>query len=245
MEIKAEYINHMGDDLEVANAARVSFDKESKWVETCSCGVAREGNRFPGCGADIRTCPNNITKTLSEADTKLIKYLAKHNHWTPFGHTSIKLRMSAPVPIRTQCFKHKQGFVENEESRRYVSSRPEYFMPDFFRKRPEGSIKQGSGEKHERSDKWLTAYEMSCINAIRLYEEMIEDGVCPEQARFVLPQGCIVNWIWTGSLYAYANFYLKRSDSHAQKEIQDLAEEVSKIIQPLFPVSWAALVMEG
>jgi thymidylate synthase (FAD) len=150
--------------------------------------------------------------------------------------------MSAPVPIRTQCFKHKQGFVENEESRRYISSEPELFVPEYFRTKPEGSIKQGSGEKHYDSAYWLFEYEEHCKEGLDIYLSMIQDGVCPEQARFVLPQGCIVNWIWTGSLYAYANFYNKRTDSHAQKEIQDLAKQVDKIIRPFFPVSWAALV---
>lgn len=94
---------------------------------------------------------------------------------------------------------------------------------------------------HLTSDEWLVEYERHCEQSIDLYERMLNVGICPEQARFVLPQGCEVNWVWTGSLYAYANFYNQRSDSHAQKEIQELAEQVDKIIAPLYPVSWAAL----
>ena len=152
--------------------------------------------------------------------------------------------MKAPVPIRTQCFKHKQGFIENEESRRYISSKPELYIPEFFRSKPQGSIKQGSGEAHPSSDYWLECYERKCIEALATYEVMIEDGVCPEQARFVLPQGCQVNWIWTGSLAAYSRFYKQRTDPHAQVEIQELAKEVGTIIEELFPYSWKALTQE-
>jgi thymidylate synthase (FAD) len=225
--MKAEYIDHMGDDLSVVNAARVSFDKESEW-EWEECGVK---SSFTG----------ESFQRLRDDDTKLISYLAKHDHWTPFAHTAISLRMSAPIPIRTQCFKHKQGLVENEESRRYISSTPKLFVPKQFRKAPTDGAKQGSGGVHHHSRGWLKIYDVRCRQMLRLYEDMIADGVCPEQARFVLPQGVEVQWIWTGNLYAFANFYLKRTDPHAQKEIRDLAQMVGDIIQPLFPVSWKAL----
>ena len=148
--------------------------------------------------------------------------------------------MQAPIPIRTQCFKHKQGLVENEESRRYISTTPEIFMPE-FRNKPEGSIKQGSAGIHPENDTWKEVYAAHVNAAIHLYEKMIEDDVAPEQARFILPQGVEVNWTWTGNLLAFANFYNKRSDSHAQVEIQQLAEMVREVIEPLFPISWAAL----
>lgn len=138
-------------------------------------------------------------------------------------------------------FKSKIGFAENEESRRYISSRPELFVPEFFRSKPEGSIKQGSGGKHPDSDHWLEIYENSCTCMIDLYMIAIEKGLAPEQARFFLPQGVEVNWIWTGSLAAYARYYNLRSAKDAQGESRDLAEEVSKIIEPLFPVSWKTL----
>ena len=137
-------------------------------------------------------------------------------------------------------FKHKIGFVESEESRRYISTRPEFFEPEYFRVKAE-NVKQGSGDKHPNSLNQLVSYRKLMTQAIDTYEDMLADGICPEQARFILPQGCEVNWVWTGSLYAYANFYNQRSNSHAQKEIQELAAEVDKIISPLYPVSWAAL----
>jgi thymidylate synthase (FAD) len=214
--LKAELISYMGSDLMVANVARVSFNKES--------------TEF------------TYRKDKSKgSDEGLIEYLAKHNHWTPFAHPQIQLRMKAPVPIRTQCFKHKQGFVENEESRRYIESEPELFIPEDFRKAPEGNKKQGSEGVHEHSGEWLNRYQGVCYDAIALYLAMIGDNVAPEQARLVLPQGVYVNWIWTGSLAAFARFYNQRIDNHAQKEIQDLAKEVGSIITPLFPVSWKAL----
>lgn len=149
--------------------------------------------------------------------------------------------MTAPVPIRTQCFKHKQGFVENEESRRYISSEPTLFFPRF-----RGQVKnkkQGSGETLEDKEQQMAQniYRNSCFNAMKSYNQLLALGVCEEQARFVLPQGTQVNWYWTGSLAAFARFAKQRMDSHAQLEIQELAKEISDIIQPLFPVAWEAL----
>ena len=215
--MKVEYMLHMGDDLFVANVARVSFDKTS----------------------EAFTYINDMPKGSDEG---IIKYLARENHWTPFGHPHISLRVKAPVPIRTQCFKSKVGFVENEESRRYISTPPELYVPDEFRAKPVGSIKQGSGDVHAGSSDWRDAYKEWTDCALTVYNAMIEDGVCPEQARFLLPQGCMVNWIWTGSLQAYSRFCKLRQDGHAQQEVQEVANQVSDIIEPLFPVSWKALM---
>jgi thymidylate synthase (FAD) len=214
--LKAELISVMGDDLMVANVARVSFNKESK-------DFTYRKDKAKG------------------SDEGLIEYLAKHRHWTPFAHPQIQLRMKAPVPIRTQCFKHKQGFVENEESRRYIESEPELFIPDCFRSAPQGNKKQGSEGVHPFSDYWLDHYKRVGQDAIVCYNQMIKEKVAPEQARLILPQGVYVNWIWTGSLAAFARFYNQRIDSHAQKEIQDLAKDVGEIISGLFPISWKAL----
>ena len=219
--MNAQYIDHMGSDLSVVRAAKVSFANDQT--------VQRFIDDVEAKGLGIRS------------HSALIRYLAKHNHWTPFAHTAITLRMSAPVPVRTQCFKHKAGFVENEESRRYISSTPDLFIPEEFRCKPEGSVKQGSGGRHPHSEYWRATYYTKCAAALLTYDEMIKDGVCPEQARLILPQGVIVNWYWTGSLAAYARFYNQRTDPHAQKETQDLAEAVGMLIQPLFPVSWEAL----
>ncbi len=240
----AEYVNHMGNDKSVATAARVSFDKVA---EMFSDAENESLIRYLARGRSSKDYMNLVALiaegvgSQAEAINILEEVRNTATHWTPFTHTAITLRMAAPVPIRTQSFKHKQGFTENEESRRYISSRPELFIPDHFRSKPEGSIKQGSGDEHIRSAKWLEIYTNRCGEAINEYERMIQDGVCPEQARFILPQGVLVNWIWTGNLYAFANFYNKRTDSHAQVEIQQLAHQVGNIIQPLFPVSWDAL----
>jgi thymidylate synthase (FAD) len=173
-------------------------------------------------------------------NAKLISYLARNNHWTPFAHTAISFRIGAAVPIRTQCFKHKQGFVENEESRRYISSTPELFIPDEFRTAPENA-KQGSSGTHPRSDGWKELYVAHCQSGIELYKAMIAVGIAPEQARFVLPQGVIVNWVWTGNLASFARFYRQRTDPHAQREVQIVAEKIGHEMARLFPVSWAAL----
>lgn len=161
---------------------------------------------------------------------------------TPFGHPQVMLRVKAPVPIRTQCFKSKIGFVENEESRRYISTIPELFIPDEFRSKPDGNKKQGSGSVHEKSEDWKAIYINICNRSIGIYDAMIYDGVAPEQARFVLPQGVMVNWIWTGSLAAYARFVNLRKDPHAQKEVKIVADEVDRIVNGLFPYSWKYLV---
>ena len=242
--MKAIYENHYLTDRDVANFARHSFAKLAEnFTEEQNNNLIRFLARGMTSG-DWETLISDIMdKNITEGDARdLAVYLRKiPEHWIPFGHPHITLRMEAPVPIRTQCFKHKIGYVESEESRRYISSTPKLYVPEIFRAKPEGSIKQGSAQKHPDSDMFRSIYVETAKNALAVYENMIACGVCPEQARFVLPQGCEVNWVWTGSLYAYANFYNQRSDSHAQKEIQDLAEEVNKIIAPLYPVSWAAL----
>lgn len=209
-----KYISHMGDDLMVVNAARVSFKKQSP--------------------------------TLEEKDIKLINYLAKHKHWTPFAHPQICLHIKAPFPIRTQFFKHKIGFVENEVSRRYVDDEPEYFYPRWSH-RPEGSMKQGAGN-HVDTDlqnKSYLIYSQAIDMCNSAYQNLLSNGIAPEQARMVLPLGTYTEWYWTGSLAAYARFYIQRSDPHAQAEIREYAEEIGSIINGLYPVSWQALINYG
>lgn len=365
-EIKVDHLDHMGSDLSVVNAARVSFAKESTldWDEA------------------------NGDWALKDSDRRLINFLAREKHELPFAHTAITLRVKAPIPQRTQCFKSKVGFVENEESRRYISTRPELFVPDYWRTKPEGSVKQGSGTgkinidskfnsgfcvncgeelielkgagqpkkycnktckskftnlnrnpyktvfqncaaRVKRDGKWefqlnfdemefpeyckytgiklnydvgkgkimdcspsfdridvTKGYTMDNVQIISnkantmkssatsdelisfaksvlrihggyidfgktyedvsngmidLYMEMIDAGVSPEQARYILPQGVMVNWIWTGSLLAYARFYNLRSKPDTQKETQEIAKLVSEVMSELYPISWQAL----
>jgi thymidylate synthase (FAD) len=242
--MKAEYINHYLTDRDVANFARQSFAKLAEnFTDEQNNNLIQflaRGMRSGDWEALLKKigAPYGLTqKQLHETAVYLRKI---PEHWVPFGHPHITLRMTAPVPIRVQCFKHKIGYVESEESRRYISSRPEIYLPEHFREKAE-NVKQGSAGQHPRNGFWMAKYWNETSKMIDLYEDAIKDGVCPEQARFFLPQGCEVNWVWTGSLYAYANFYNQRADSHAQKEVQDLAEQVNQIIAPLFPVSWAAL----
>ena len=241
--MKALYENHYLSDTDVANYARHSFADLAK-----NFSVEQNDNliRFLARGMKSQDWEALITKMCvvkSHDDAReLACYLRKIPcHWVPFGHPHISLRMQAPVPIRTQCFKHKIGFVESEESRRYISSRPEFFVPDHFRSKAE-NVKQGSAGVHPRNEEWMGKYIEAAEKSIETYLAAIEDGVCPEQARFFLIQGIEVNWVWTGSLYAFAQAAVARLDSHAQKEVRDLFTEIDAIIRPLYPVSWAALV---
>lgn len=240
--MKAIYLNHYLSDMDVANIARQSFAKRAEeYTEEQNHNLIKYLARGM-TSKDWDTLMEELLNIESKDDAEALAVHLRNipEHWVPFGHPHITLRMQAPIPIRVQCFKHKVGLVESEESRRYISSKPEYFIPEYFRAKA-ANVKQGSGDIHPNSQAWKDAYIAQCNDSIALYEEAIADGVCPEQARFILPQGCEVNWVWTGSLYAYANFYNQRSDSHAQKEIQELAEQVNSIIAPLYPVSWAAL----
>ena len=239
-----ELVDHMGTDLTVVNSARVSFSNESEWSYDEEA-LNRVKTRV------ITLQIKEEFRKLPDKDVKLIRYLAKHKHWTPFAHPQITLRIKAPIPIRTQFFKHKQGFVENEISRRYVDFEPDFYIPK-FRKRPENGMKQGSGEWIECSNEGnvsggiathplYRSYSDLMERALNVYNELLESGVAPEQARFALPQAMYTEWYWTGSLAAYARFYSQRIDDHAQWEIRQYAEAVGKIIKPLFPVSWQEL----
>lgn len=212
--MKADYIAHLGDDLMVVNSARVSFLKESEF---------------------------DLDGKVEPRDEKLINYLATHGHWTPFSHPQITLRETVPIFVARQRFKHMVGFTYNEVSRRYVDDTPEFFIPDVWRSRPEGSMKQGSGEAHPLSDTWANSYNNFLELALRQYEAMIKDGVAPEQARMVLPQSMLTSYYVTGSLAAFGRAYKQRIDAHAQVEIQDLAKQWGEIIAPLYPASWKAL----
>lgn len=243
--MRAELIDSMGSDLTVVNAARVSMDKESEWyVDLCDCDIDAKDN--------CEDCTCGEAWYLKEEDKRLIKYLTKHNHFTPFTHCTITLRETVPIFVARQRFKHVVGFTYNEVSRRYVDDTPDFHIPVVWRKRAE-NVKQGSSDEEvitfpdhgfyaAYGDKIADAYRDHLVSSGALYNDMIHAGVAPEQARMVLPQSMMTSYYVTGSLYAFARAYLLREDSHSQKEIRDLAVEWDKIIRPLFPVSWAALV---
>lgn len=245
--ISVQLIDSMGSDKRVAEVARISFAKDKLDIPGELASNDLSLIKFLARG--IRTEEYDAVLSQLEAGVdgrneavKLFENI-KHQatHWTPFAHTAFTIKCCAPIPIRTQLFKHTVGLVANEESRRYIFTTPELYAPDMFRSKPDGSIKQGSGDTHPDSKEWLKVYTKQCDDAIALYEEMIADGVCPEQARFVLPQGCLVNWVWTGNLIALANVFNKRADSHSQKEVQEFAHKLKEAIEPVMPVSWAAL----
>jgi thymidylate synthase (FAD) len=242
--MQAVYVNHYLTDDDVANFARQSFGKLAKHFTT-------EQNKkliqFLARGMASGDWDKLLTEMVHDTvDEEEAHNLAVHlrkvpEHWVPFGHPQITFRMQAPVPIARQCFKHKIGMVESEESRRYITNEPQFFFPEFFRPAA-ANVKQGSAdEPHSRSIYWTLVYKELCEKAKEEYLAAIEDGVCAEQARLFLPQGTEVNWVWTGSLYAFANFFNQRSDPHAQKEIQVLAEQVGETMTSLFPISWEAL----
>jgi thymidylate synthase (FAD) len=244
--IKAELIDFMGDDLRVANAARVSFDKESEWEWVAD--PARPNLTFPMKRGEVQRGDGKF-RSLSERDTKLIHFLARENHFTPFTHCIVTLRETVPIFVARQRFKHVVGFTYNEVSRRYVDSEPEFYVPETWRKRADNK-KQGSSEETEtflRNPFGVVSGEIApeCAKVMRevryLYDRLIMSGVCPEQARMVLPQSMMTSYYVTGSLAAFARAYSLRTDPHAQKEIQDLAVQWDEVIRPLFPVSWEAL----
>lgn len=235
--MQVEYIDHMGSDLTVVNAARVSFDKESDW-EFSKWSIKEDHEK--GVSWTVPIDPH-----LGDKDEKLIKYLAREGHWTPFGHGQITLRESVPIFVARQRFKHTVGFVYNEVSRRYVDDDPEFYTPVEWRQRADNK-KQGSGESFEEvKQQWLSRDYQIIMNEIRKwYEHLLAAGVAPEQARMVLPQSMYTSYYVTGSLAAWARAYNLRSDPHAQKEIQELASQWNSVIQPLFPVSWEALTLK-
>jgi thymidylate synthase (FAD) len=219
-----DLIDYMGSDLSVVNAARVSFNKESYWDSEKNWTGYQE-------------------EKLLERDAKLIKYLAKHNHFTPFCHPQISLRIKCPIFVRAQLGKHQVGLVMNEVSRRYVTFEPEVYIP-LWRAAPTDGAKQGSSGAIEDMDlciKMRQEYQGVVNECLDLYNKLLADGVAPEQARSILPQGTYTEFVWTGSLYAFARVYNLRIDSHAQWEIQEYAKAIDKIIAPLFPVSWQTL----
>ena len=242
--MKVTYITHSGDDLLVVNAARVSMKKKSDLVPVCiNWVVGRECEEYPceSCG-----------KKLAETDKKLIEYLAKHNHWTPFGHPHITLHVKVPIFVARQLMRSNVGIVYNEVSRRYVDDEPEFWWPeDGWRKRAK-NVKQGSSDKTVEinfEDDALSVYSAESVTldgymyiADDIYTSLLHRGVAPELARIVLPQNMYTEFYMTGSLAAFARVCKLRLDHHAQKEIRDVAKQISDIIEPLFPISWKALM---
>ena len=218
--IKATYIAHMGTDLSVVNAARVSFGKKSTWS-------GQEGGLDDGEGG---------MGVLNDTDTKLINYLAKHKHTSPFGHAFASFHVKAPVFVARQLVKHK--FLRwNEISRRYVSDKPEFYQPEVWRSKAQDK-KQGSGPALKDQDVHIGTTQRLVT---MLYDSMLEKGVCEEQARMVLPQNTMTEWYWSGSLDAFADMCNLRTKIDTQWETRDLAFQIDAEMKNLYPVSWLAL----
>lgn len=245
--MQVELITYSGNDLVVANAARVSFHKESGWDlsewRDPPTGETLESAAEKGLPVRIIT-----TKVLRKTDARLINYLAKHKHFSPFNHCFITLRIKAPVFVARQLVKHK--FMPwNEVSRRYVDEPPEFFMPEDWRKRSDDK-KQGSSDDLIETifiDGAGTAQIDNVVGAavrqsLWVYDELLKAGVCPEQARMVLPQNMMTEWWWSGTLGAYLDMLELRLDDHTQSETRDVAIAVAEIIKQLFPVSYAARI---
>ena len=172
---------------------------------------------------------------FSDKDEKLIKYLAKHNHWSPFAHASLQFRIKAPIFVARQLVKHQVGLVWNEVSRRYVDDEPEFFIPDQWRSRPENS-KQGSGEE-------IIIYNIeSTMQFVKqTYQNLLKANVAPEMARMVLPQNMYTEWYWSGTLMAFARVCNLRCKDDTQFETQHIADCIDWHLHEKFSVSWGAL----
>tara|TARA_Y100000296_G_scaffold63595_1_gene74078 strand:- start:1383 stop:2060 length:678 start_codon:yes stop_codon:yes gene_type:complete len=219
--MKVHYKAHSGNDLMVANAARVSFGK--RVVEENYDTVVVDGY--------YRTAPH-----VSSKDRRLIRYLAKHNHWTPFAHTSLTFHVEAPLFVARQLGKHQVGLVWNEISRRYVSTVPKMYIPKAWRKAAKDK-KQGSSD--ETTD---YSVQPAYVFALQCYQNMIESDICPEQARMVLPQAMYTEWYWTGSLVAFSRVCSLRLAKDTQRETQEIAEMINERCDKLFPISWPVLL---
>ena len=241
--MKVTLISNYLDDTAVANFARKSFnDDASKYTDAQNAQLIKYLARGVPA-SDWEQMEEDVVSTtsLGKAHNLLTYVRSIPCHFAPFSHPQISLNLEAPVPIARQMFKHKVGFIESEESRRYIRVKPQFFYPKIWRDAA-ANVKQGSATTtHKDNEELKTLYADYCDYCEYMYTDFLNRGVCPEQARFLLPQGTEVRWSLTGSLFAFANLYNQRSDSHAQKEIQDLAGDIGDIIEKLYPVSWAAL----
>lgn len=185
---------------------------------------------------------NKQAENYGEArNEKLLMYLGKHGHLHPFSHPQVSFRCTAPIFIARQLAKHQVGGTWNEVSRRYVKSQPEYWKPEFFREAAT-DVKQGSSpEPHPRTGEFLMDYQELCIDAIATYDKMVAVGICPEQARAILPQGVATQWVWTGSLLFWSRVFNLRSTPDAQREVQQFADLLDEQMDALFPISWKVL----
>lgn len=267
--IKATYIEHMGSDLRVVNAARASFDSESEWwtIGTTTAPPYEGALRQPGptigpyrfleqrdarlirfLATGYRTgeweeLRNDVRECLDDAelDAYLQAFKNKAQHWAPFAHPHVSIRTEMPIFLARQMVKHQVGGTWSEVSRRYVSDDLEFWLPDEWHVRP-NDVKQGSGERVSNQAFCSGTARRVTSQAEAAYQTLLAEGVAPEEARIVLPHNLMTTVVWTGSLLFWARVCNQRLDSHAQLAAQELAKKIAAIVQPLFPVSWKELV---
>jgi thymidylate synthase (FAD) len=255
-QITVEYLDHLGTDLTVVNAARTSFGKESWWADVEKLTL-KEGDagliRYLATGYRTKEWDEFLDEIMGYAlrydrdaakvllTNALHAYKRRAQHWAPFAHPHMQIRMQLPIFLARQFVKHQVGGVWSEESRRYISDEPEVWFPEEWHTRPD-DIKQGSGGLIEHQDEARGYAEDVVSLALEKYFLLQDLGVAPEEARIVLPLNTMTTVTWTGSLLFWSRVCNQRVDSHAQKAAQELGKKISDIAQPLFPTSWAALV---
>ena len=231
--MKVDFITKMGTDLTVANAARVSFSKQSEW----------DVEYRDEWDEETRTLYKHPLLSLKDKDIKLINFLARENHWTPFGHCSLQFRIKAPIFVARQLAKHQVGLVWNEVSRRYVDSDPEFYFPEKWRKKNPDK-KQGSYENEfvDVNVDGVFGVKSVANTCLELYKSILAKGGCAEQARMILPQNMYTEWYWSGTLFAFARVCRLRTKKDTQKETRDIADQIYNLTEQHFPVSWKALM---
>ena len=212
--IEVKYIDHMGSDLSVVNAARVSFGKKSEWMPRIHYGEQL---------------------VLKPKDAKLIRYLAKHQHKSPFNHTFVTFHVKAPVFVARQLVKHEY-MPWNEISRRYVDDEPAFYVPDVWRGRSADKKQGSSGEVRSNAN-----VHYFNNNALQMYKQLIDEGVAPEQARMVLPQSMMTEWYWSGTVFSFAKMCSLRCKDDTQAETRVVADAIDEEMENLYPISWEAL----
>lgn len=211
-ESTVDFVDKLGNDLTVVNAARVSFDKHKDCMDS--------------------------------GDVKLLDYLATHDHWSPFAHAQVQLRITAPIFVARQLVKHQIGLVWNEVSRRYVTDEPTFFLPTVWRGQPINGAKQGSHGEVILPSATVLKIDRLMDLSVEVYDELLGLGVAGEQARMFLLQSMMTSWYWTGSLYACARVCALRLDAHAQGETRDVAKRIDQICSEVFPHAWGSLARQ-
>ena len=209
-EPTVDFVDKLGGDLTVVNAARVSFSKHKDEFDPRS-------------------------------DVRLLEYLAEHDHWSPFAHAQIQFRITAPIFVARQLVKHQIGLVWNEESRRYVTDEPTFYLPTVWRGKPVAGAKQGSYGDIIMPETMLKRINAHLQEGLDIYNELLDMGNAPEQARMFLTLNTMTSWYWTGSLYAIARVCKLRLDAHAQGETREVAAQMWDLTNAHFPYAWQSL----